>query len=45
MAKPKMKPPQKGKKPKRITTPKKPGHSGPWGSDPASGQKPKKLKR
>lgn len=27
----KMKPPEKGKKPKRITTKNKPGHTGPGG--------------
>ena len=45
MAKKPMKKPDKGGTPKKITTPKKPGHSGPWGSDPAGAKKPKKLKR
>lgn len=40
-----MKPPKKGGKPKRITTKGKPGDTGPWGANPASGKKPPKLKR
>lgn len=39
----KMKPPEKGGKPKRITTPGKPGDTGPWGANPARNRKPKKM--
>ena len=38
MAKNKLPKPEKGGKPKKITTPKKPGHSGPGGSNPAGGK-------
>ena len=41
--KPPMKPPEKGGTPKRITTPGKPGDTGPWGATPARDrQKPKR---
>lgn len=40
-----MKKPESGGKPKRITTKGKPGDTGPWGANPASGKKPPRLKR
>ena len=38
MATNKLPKPEKGDPPKKITTPKKPGHSGPGGSNPAGGK-------
>ena len=40
----KMKPPEKGGKPKRITTPGKPGDTGPWGANPARDRQKDKKK-
>ena len=42
-----MKPPKKGRKPKKITTKGKPGDTGPWGANPARNRykPPPKLKR
>ena len=40
-----MKKPESGGKPKKITTKGKPGDTGPWGANPASGMPPPKLKR
>ena len=37
-----MKPPEKGGKPKKITTKGKPGDTGPWGATPARDRKKKK---
>lgn len=42
--KPPMKPPEKGGKPKRITTPGKPGDTGPWGATPARDRQKRKRK-
>lgn len=41
----KMKKPESGGKPKKITTKGKPGDTGPWGANPASGKKKKRKKK